>query len=121
MPEKHKHEVSSWKDVEVREEMWRQGLLKDGWGSSWNAMNGIVRAKLEAEQKEALESGALKGRHFFVAVADGQACYRVVRENKKTVRVRLVPFMCMDDYADWNIGKEGTVYKDSVEHKINFR
>ncbi len=69
-------------------------------------------AALNACDAEAREAGRLVGRSFSISVGDGQAIYQIIKENKKTVRVRLCQGVACDDYADWQLGAEGTMKKE---------
>lgn len=74
-------------------------------------------SQLEKQNKEAKEAGVLKGRYIKEPYADGFAVYEIIRENKKTVRIKA----CTGIGDDWVIpmwGEEATVSKEYVLNSI---
>lgn len=67
----------------------------------------------------------LVGRFFTEPVADGMVIYKVVKENKKTVRIRLQNgednVLNPDMYCVPYWGQEATVDKEYVVSKISMR
>lgn len=61
----------------------------------WNAN---FRA-LEAEDAEARRNGTLVGRYIKEPIADGYAFYKIVKENKATVKIQVVT----DIGDDWRV------------------
>jgi len=82
---------------------------KNGFDVNWTKLTKLDYA--------AKTEGSLVGRFFTEPFADGQAVYQVVKENKKTVRIKV----CTGLGDDWVIpywGEESTVDKDYIEKKI---
>lgn len=76
--------------------------------------------KLKENDRKAKEKGTLVGRFIEEPYADGAAIYRIIRENKNTVRIKVV----VDIGDDWIIpywGKEATIDKSYVLSKLAFR
>lgn len=78
------------------------------------------RKKLELEDEKAMEENKLVGRFVQEPYADGYAIYRVIRENKKSVRIRLVEEIG-DSYMLPYWGKETTIDKDYALGNIGRR
>ena len=79
---------------------------------NWEAINQC--------DKESSVKGELAGRYITEPIADGNAVYQIVRENKKTVRIQV----CTGLGDDWVIpyfGEEATVDKSYVIRKISQR
>lgn len=75
---------------------------------------------LEAEDKAAKAMGLLVGRFIDEPIADGKAIYKIIKENKRTVRVKVVTGLG-DDWTIPSWGKETTLSKDYVTRKIKSR
>jgi hypothetical protein len=74
-------------------------------------------AKLQECDKTAKENGELVGRYIDEPFADGKAIYQIVKENKKTVRIRV----CTGLGDDWVIpywGEEATIDKEYAVKKV---
>lgn len=76
--------------------------------------------KVEENDKKAKEKGKLVGRYIDEPYADGAAIYKIIRENKNTVRIKVV----VDIGDDWVIpywGEEATIDKSYALAKLAFR
>ena len=82
-------------------------------------MNDFIREcdenlkAMYAKDREAKEKGILVGRIIRERFADGYACYEIVKENKTTVRIRVVTGIG----DDWRIpywGSETSIPKSYV-------
>ena len=76
--------------------------------------------KVDETDKKAKAEGKLVGRYICEPYADGSAIYKIVRENKNTVRIKVVT----DIGDDWIIpywGKEATIDKSYALMNINRR
>jgi len=69
-------------------------------------------------KNKANKSTTLKNKMFWIGVADGSACYIVVKENKKTVKVEWRGFANGDRYVDEVLGYECTVDKNRAKQMI---
>jgi len=70
--------------------------------------------ELRRQNKEAYEAGELVGRVIEIPYADGYAYYQIIRENKRTLRVRV----CLNVGDDWSvpfIGGEGSIDKNLID------
>lgn len=75
--------------------------------------------KMEEGNQKALEAGQLVGRIVKENIADGYAYYRVIKENKKTVRLQSVKGIG-DDYQVPYWGDEATVEKKYVVSTLGY-
>ena len=66
---------------------------------------------LEDVDKKAKENGKLVGRYIQHPFADGYAIYKIVKENTKTVKIRVVKGIG-DDWVLPAWGKECDIHKD---------
>lgn len=76
--------------------------------------------QLEECDQKAKKEGILVGRYISEPYADGQAVYQIIRENKKTVRIKV----CTGIGDDWILpywGEEATIDKNYVIKKLEFR
>jgi len=76
--------------------------------------------ELQKQDREAQNRGQLVGRYISQGVADGSAYYQVIRENKKTVRIRLFEGIA-DDYRVAYWGYETTIDKVFAINNIHGR
>ena len=76
--------------------------------------------KLEQADKQAKEQGKLVGRFIDEPCGDGAAVYKIIRENKHTVRLRVVVNIG-DDYIIPYWGEEATLDKSYVLAKLDRR
>jgi hypothetical protein len=76
--------------------------------------------ELQKQDQEAKERWQLVGRYIEVGVADGSAYYEVIRENKKSVRIRLFKGIA-DDYMVGYWGYEATIDKQFAINNIHGR
>ena len=76
--------------------------------------------ELQKQDQEAKERWQLVGRYIRVQVADSYAYYEVIRENKKSVRIRLFEGIC-DDYQVSYWGYEATIDKAFAVNNIHGR
>lgn len=70
--------------------------------------------------EKAAAKGSLVGRYIDEPFADGKAIYQIIKENKKTVRIRV----CTGLGDDWVIpywGEETSIKKDYALQKIRLR
>lgn len=75
----------------------------------WEAALKANQAELDACDQEAQDAWRLTGRYFYESVADGYAFYQIVRENKKTVRIRHCLGVAADDYQVHVWGPEASI------------
>lgn len=78
-------------------------------------------AELKACDDEAAAAGRLTGRYFYQSVADGRAFYQIVRENKKTVRIRHCEGVAGDDYQVNLWGWEASIPTTLAQRLVNQR
>lgn len=78
------------------------------------------RKKLDEQDAKAKTEGKLVGRYIQEPRGDGYAIYRIVRENKKTVRIQRVTGIG-DDWSVPYWGDETTVDKEYAEKNIGQR
>jgi hypothetical protein len=75
--------------------------------------------RLNSVDKKAVELGVLVGRYIQHQYADGYAYYQIIKENKKTVRIKVV------DIGDgWVLpawGPEATIPKDYALQNLRRR
>ena len=76
--------------------------------------------KLCEEDKIAKENNQLVGRYIREPFADGYAYYKIVKENKKTVRIKVVTGIG-DDWVIPYWGESATVNKDYIIDKIGYQ
>lgn len=77
-------------------------------------------ALMEQEDKDAKDEGKLVNRYIREHYADGYAFYKIIRENKNTVRIRVVT----EIGDDWSIpywGEETTIDKEYAISNIKDR
>lgn len=85
--------------------------------SSWlKAMDDNYKALMKCDEK-ARKKKSLVGRVFGLPVADGQALYQIVKENKTTVVVQHCTGVG-DDWADHFFGYGGTFSKSLVKRYL---
>lgn len=87
-----------------------------------NYVSEIEKNQKKMEQKDliAKEKGVLKGRYVRERYADGYAFYEVIRENKHTVRLRVITGIG-DDWILPSWGKETTFHKPYIIQNIQQR
>lgn len=76
--------------------------------------------KIEEIDLEAKNKGTILHRFIYEPIADGYAVYQIVKENKKTVRIRV----CNGIGDDWQVpywGEEATITKTYAEGSLNRR
>lgn len=76
--------------------------------------------KVEEADEKAKSEGKLVGRYISEPYADGAAVYRIIRENKNTVRIKVVT----DIGDDWVIpywGEEATIDKSHALMRVKHR
>jgi hypothetical protein len=76
--------------------------------------------KLVEKDAEARKQKTLVGRYIAEQFADGYAYYTIVKENKKTVKMKVVTKLG-DDWVIPSWGETPTLDKRYVMSKINFR
>jgi hypothetical protein len=85
--------------------------------SDWPAIEAYYKAneaELERCDREAVGAGTLVGRYITHPIADGQAVYQIIRENKRTVRIQV----CRGLGDDWTLpawGEEATISRSTAE------
>ncbi|MCH8744336.1 MAG: hypothetical protein IIB31_01660, partial [Chloroflexi bacterium] len=75
--------------------------------------------KLNKQDEKAKIEGKLVGRIIEEPFADSHATYEIIKENKKTVKIKV----CVGLGDDWVIpywGNEATIKKDFVLSKFNY-
>ena len=70
--------------------------------------------------KEGKVKGELLGRMIMEPVADGKACYQIVKVNKRTVRIKSVKGIG-DDYTVPYWGDEASIERSYAENHIAYR
>lgn len=103
----------SEKTQEERREEWRKQWdeIEKGYQRNWKKIT-------DADEKAKAE-GKLVGRYIQHAFADGYAVYQIVRENKKSVRIRV----CKGIGDDWVLpawGEVCTIPKDTALRFISW-
>jgi len=86
--------------------------IMEEWDLNWK--------QIEVCDNLAAKAGSLVGRYITEPVADGSAVYQIIRENKKTVRIKL----CTGIGDDWAVpywGIETTIDKQYAVDKIRNR
>jgi len=76
--------------------------------------------ELQKQDREAKYRGQMVGRYISVGVADGSAYYQVIRENRKSVRIKLFGGIA-DDYSVAYWGYETTIDKVFAVNNIHGR
>ena len=76
--------------------------------------------KLQKQDEMAKEVNRLVGRYIDEPWADGKAFYVIVKENKKSVRIRVVTGIG-DDWVIPYWGEETTIEKSYAIQRINYR
>ena len=80
----------------------------------WDEIDRILEENWKAlheHDKKLGKEGKLVGRFIKEGVADGNAIYQIIKENKRTVRIRRIPFVCPDEYQVRYWGNEATIDK----------
>jgi len=72
---------------------------------------------LQEEDKRAKEEGKLVGRYLEEHYADGYAYYRIVRENKKSVRIEVVTGIG-DDWVLPYWGEKSSISKGYAQESL---
>lgn len=78
----------------------------------WEKAKAILARNFEQLQRidaEAKKSGSLVGRYIRESVADGLAYYQIIKEGKRTVRIRICLDICGDNYRVSYWGEEATI------------
>jgi hypothetical protein len=88
--------------------------------NAWLNMIEGNRKLMEQKDMEAKEKGVLKGRYINEQYADGYAFYEIIRENKKTVRIRVIKNIG-DDWVIPYWGEEATIDKEHALKNIGWR
>jgi len=76
--------------------------------------------KLEREDDQAKAKSQLVGRYIREQIADGFAYYKIVKENKKTVRIELVRNIG-DDYSVPVWGLKASIQKAYAIKNVGYR
>ena len=76
--------------------------------------------KIVSEDKAAKDDGKLVGRYIKEQIADGFAIYQIVRENKQTVRIKVVTGIG-DDWIIPYWGEEAAIDKAYAQGNIEWR
>ncbi len=76
--------------------------------------------EMRDRDQESKAKGILKGRYIREPYADNYAFYEIIRENKKTVRIRVITGIG-DDWVLPMFGEEATVDKDYAINNIAYR
>lgn len=86
----------------------------DGDRAAWRKEHEAIIAASERNfeymqeiDSAAIKQGGLKYRFIYIQVADGLACYQILKVNKKTVKIKHVTGLC-DDYIDRRLDDGGT-------------
>lgn len=93
----------------------REELLAES-RARWEEIDRRYKAnwkKIREADKEAKKEGRLVGRYIQHAYADGYAIYQIIREYKKTVRIRV----CTGIGDDWVLpawGAESSIPKETA-------
>lgn len=77
-------------------------------------------AAIKSGDEDAAAKGELVGRYISEPFADGNAVYQIIKENKKTVRIRV----CTGIGDDWTIpywGRETSIDKEYALTQIRRR
>ena len=71
-------------------------------------------------EKEAKSKNTILHRFLYESVADGQAIYQIVKENKQTVQVAIcsIDGLYYNDYMVPQWGEKATIPKEYAEHGI---
>lgn len=84
----------------------------------WNALERYMKSNwdiLDRCDQEAVAAGTLVGRYISHPIADGRAHYQIIRENKRTVRIRV----CRGLGDDWVLpawGEESSISRAVAEN-----
>lgn len=91
-------------------------------GTSESIIKGFRdnHAAMQLQDQKAKEAGTLVGRYIEEGIADGAAYYVIIRENKKSVRVRRVTGVG-DDWTVPYWGDEATIDKVFALQNIGWR
>jgi hypothetical protein len=88
----------------------------------WQECQKVNTELIEKIESQAIANGGILHRFLYESVADGKAIYQIIKENKKTVRVRLC---CIDGlFADYVVpqwGEEASISKEYAERAIHFQ
>ena len=101
VPQEYDMDNMTWSEVGV--------IINDNW------------KKLNEHDRHQRERGIFVGRYIAEPVADGRAIYQIIRENKRSFRVRIIPFMTGDDYIVSYWGEEATVDKEYIRGSLMWR
>jgi len=71
--------------------------------------------KAEMAKSNALGKGVKVGKIFSLPVADNYAYYKIVKVNKKTVKVEWMEKMSPDGYQYFLLGEGGTIQLSKIE------
>lgn len=88
--------------------------------NAWINMIEENQKLMKEKDKEAKEKGVLQGRYINEQYADGYAYYEIIRENKKTVRIRVIKNIG-DDWVIPYWGEEATIDKEHALRNIGWR
>jgi len=80
--------------------------------NNWDRVKAILDGNFQQLQQidaEAKKSGSLVGRYIRESVADGLAYYQIIKEGKRTVRIRICLDICGDNYRVAYWGEEATI------------
>jgi len=91
--------------------------LKEFYASA--AASDKIVEDLMKQNKKAKKNGLVVGRVLEVTVGDGFAYYEVIKENKKTVRIRWVPGI-HDEYRTIYWGKGETLIQKRTFEILSF-
>jgi predicted nucleic acid-binding Zn ribbon protein len=91
--------------------------LKEFYASA-KASDKIIN-DLMKQDKKAKDAGKVVGRVIEVSVADGSAYYEVIKENKKTVKIRWVPGI-HDEYRTIYWGKGETLIQKRTFEVLSY-
>jgi hypothetical protein len=79
---------------------------------NWDRVKAILDGNFQQLQQideEAKKAGKLVGRYIRESVADGLAYYQIIKEGKRTVRIRICLDICGDNYRVSYWGEEATI------------
>ena len=91
---------------------------------SWEDINVILNEnwdRLQTCDKRVKHAGNLVGRYIRESIADGYALYLIIRENKKTVRIRRITHVCPDEYRIPYWSDETTIGKSYAVKSLKAR
>ncbi len=91
--------------------------LKEFYASA--AASEKIICDLLKQNKKAKDAGKIVGRVIVATVADGSAYYEVIKENKKTVKIRWVPGI-HDEYCTLYWGEGETLIQKRTFEILSF-